>query len=58
MVYITGDTHGNFNRVIPFAVRTGLKENGSLIVLGDAELNYYNNKKDKEVKKLLMIFHL
>lgn len=56
MVYITGDTHGNFNRVIPFAAKMNLQENDTLIVLGDAGLNYYNGKKDKAVKKVVNEF--
>ena len=46
MIYITGDTHGNFNRYFEFAGRVMPKESDVLIILGDAGLNYFGKEKD------------
>ena len=48
MVYITGDTHGDFNRYIPFASKMQPTEKDVMIVLGDAGLNYYKSKRDAD----------
>lgn len=56
MVYITGDTHGDFNRYIPFASKMQPTEKDVMIVLGDAGLNYYKSKRDAKVKKFVNDF--
>ena len=56
MVYITGDTHGDFDRFIAFAVRMKPTKNDTMIVLGDAGLNYYKGKRDRENKKFVSSF--
>lgn len=56
MFYITGDTHGDFSRYIEFAARMQPTEKDTMIVLGDAGLNYYGNKRDKERKNFVNSF--
>lgn len=50
MYYITGDTHGNFDRITYFQNKMQLSENDVLIILGDVGLNYYKNKRDTKRK--------
>lgn len=47
MFYITGDTHRDFTRV------HNLPKGSTLIILGDAGINYFLNKEDKELKEYL-----
>lgn len=49
MIYITGDTHGDFSRFD----NMNLREDDLVIVLGDAGLNYYLDKKDRRTKEIL-----
>ena len=51
--YITGDTHGYFERVEQFCQRMETTKDDVLIILGDAGINYYLNKEDKRVKDAL-----
>ena len=53
MIYITGDTHGRFDRVVDFCEKMNTTKEDILIILGDAGINYYNGKKDILLKKLL-----
>ena len=53
MYYITGDTHGNFDRITYFQNKMQLSANDVLIVLGDVGLNYYKNQKDIKRKELV-----
>lgn len=53
MIYITGDTHGKFNRVISFCERMQTSKDDILIILGDAGINFYLNKRDKKLKECL-----
>ena len=48
MIYITGDKHADFKDVFYFcyANKTTIKD--TLIVLGDAGINYYTNEKHYE----------
>ena len=39
-VFLTGDTHGNFSRVISFCKEHHLTADDALIILGDVGLNY------------------
>ena len=52
MTYITGDTHGDFSRFENYN-RYGIGENDVVIVLGDAGLNYYENKSDRKKKEFV-----
>lgn len=56
MVYLTGDTHGDFERFIGFSVRMRPSKNDVMIVLGDAGLNYYKSQRDKDIKKFVNDF--
>ena len=53
MFYITGDTHGSFQRIIDFVIKFNLTKDDVLIILGDVGLNFYNNKTDEKNKKIL-----
>lgn len=51
--YITGDTHGNFNRINYFCEKFETSKEDILCILGDAGINYYLNKKDYMLKQAL-----
>ena len=55
-IYITGDTHRNFNRIEDFCAENGTTKDDILIILGDACINYYLNRDDQELKKELADF--
>lgn len=54
MIYITGDKHADFKDVFYFcyANKTTIKD--TLIVLGDAGINYYTDEKDYMLKNSLL----
>lgn len=52
-VYLTGDTHGSFERVINFCRQMEVQPENTFIILGDAGLNYYNDGRDRRGKKEL-----
>ena len=52
MVYITGDIHGQPHNVVRLAEER-IKENDTLILLGDVGANYYGNKRDSLTKRTL-----
>lgn len=52
MIYITGDTHGDFQRIFHFCgFHTHLTRDDIMIVLGDAGINYYGNQGDAGLKE-------
>ena len=53
MVYITGDTHREFERVEEFCEEYGTTDDDVLIILGDVGINYYLDDRDNEVKEEL-----
>lgn len=53
MIYITGDTHGDFDRVIEFCQKMHTSKADILIVLGDVGLNYYGGRRDR-IRKMLV----
>ena len=53
MFYVTGDTHRNFKRVAAFCDKMNTSQDDTLIILGDAGINYFSAGKDREVKLLL-----
>jgi len=53
MIYLTGDTHGDFRRVAAFCDKADTAKDDILVILGDAGLNYYGNPKDKRLKQQL-----
>lgn len=46
-VFITGDTHGNFQRIIDFCEREETSKEDLMVILGDAGINYYLSKRIK-----------
>ena len=56
MIYITGDTHGDFVRYFDFVEKNELTENDVMIVIGDAGLNYYGNDRDTDRKRFVNDF--
>lgn len=54
MIYITGDTHGDFFRISKFCERMNTTKEDILIILGDAGLNFWLNKSDYKKKTEVM----
>lgn len=51
MMFITGDTHGSYSRIVCFCEEQGnLNEKDVMIVLGDTGLNYYGDQRDVKKK--------
>ena len=53
MIFITGDTHGNFERVETFCRRFQTSHDDILIILGDAGINFSGVRYDSLKKRLL-----
>lgn len=54
MIYVTGDTHGDFERISEFCEGYGTTvEDDVMIILGDAGINYYLDERDEELKSSL-----
>lgn len=51
MVYITGDTHGDFARIASFCKKMQITPEDIMIILGDAALNYFADERDVQRKK-------
>ena len=51
MIYITGDTHGDFSRIERFCERFSPTRDDTMIILGDAGFNYYGSERDQMVKQ-------
>lgn len=56
MIFVTGDTHGEFQRVKTLCEKAHTDQNDTLIILGDAGLNYYGGKRDRIRKTLVAAF--
>jgi hypothetical protein len=52
-VYLTGDVHGRFDRVVEFCVSREVEAENTFILLGDAGLNYYGDGRDTLNKEWL-----
>lgn len=52
-IYITGDTHGNFNRIYDLCEKIDTTTDDTIIILGDVGINYYGGKRDKKTKEKL-----
>lgn len=52
MIYITGDTHGEFSRIEKFCHVFQTTKDDILIILGDAGINYFG-ESDNKLKKYL-----
>ncbi len=53
MIYITGDTHGEFGRIEAFCRRFGTCKEDVMIILGDAGINYSGGIRDMRKKEFL-----
>ena len=56
MIYITGDTHGSFERVENFCQRFNTKNDDIMIILGDAGINFSGPRYDRLKKRQLEEF--
>lgn len=56
MIYITGDTHGNFGHIESFCKRMNTSSDDILIILGDAGINFYGEEYDRRKKIYLNSF--
>ena len=52
-VFLTGDTHGDFSRIEEFCLKQNTDINDVMIILGDAGINYYGNRRDRVTKQFL-----
>lgn len=52
-IYLTGDTHGRFERIEEFCRAFKTTKSDTLIILGDAGINYHEDSYDNLVKKYL-----
>ncbi len=50
MIFVTGDTHGDFNRLVEFCSRFQTTKEDIMIILGDAGFNYYGGLRDYVAK--------
>ncbi|MBE5850291.1 MAG: metallophosphoesterase [Lachnospiraceae bacterium] len=50
MTLITGDLHRRFERIISFSRKYGTVDGDTMIILGDAGINFYGGRKDKQFK--------
>ena len=50
MIYITGDTHGDFSRIERFCDMVRPDVSDTMIILGDAGFNYYGGERDRNTK--------
>src|SRR5574344_705164 len=53
MIYLTGDTHGSFERISEYSNRFKTTKEDVMIILGDAGINYYEGKRAELLKKML-----
>ena len=51
MIYITGDTHGEFERFEKFCFENKVSRDDIMIILGDVGLNYWENSDDSDNKR-------
>ncbi len=49
-IYITGDTHGEFDRIRDFCDKQNTTKNDIIVILGDAGINYYLFGMDNNLK--------
>lgn len=54
-VFITGDTHSSFERIVNFCRVNELTENDTVVILGDAGVNFYGERshQDRKARKTL-----
>lgn len=57
MIYITGDTHGSFERfakIKDFCKEHGTTIKDTMIILGDSGINYYEDARDNQLKDFIV----
>lgn len=50
MIYITGDTHGDFQRIADFCEKKNAQHDDVMIILGDAGINFGGGARDGALK--------
>ena len=53
MIYLTGDTHGDFHRIARFCDRIHTTKADIMIILGDAGINFYGGWRDQYTKEFI-----
>lgn len=53
-IYITGDTHCNFERIYEFCKTHNTSRNDIMIILGDVGLNFWLDERDTSLKESLL----
>lgn len=53
MIYLTGDTHGDFQRIAHFCARMHTKPSDIMIILGDAGINFHGGWRDLRKKEFI-----
>ena len=53
MVILTGDTHGDFDRIEDFCDEYETTTDDVMVILGDAGINFYCDERDEELKERL-----
>ena len=53
MIYLTGDTHGRFDRIFTFCEERNTSRDDILIILGDAGINYHLGSRADRLKDSL-----
>ena len=53
MIYLTGDTHGEFDRIEDFCEEYETTTDDVMVILGDAGINFYLDGRDDELKERL-----
>lgn len=53
MTILTGDTHGDFERIEEFCVEYGTTPDDVMVILGDVGVNYFLDERDAEKKEWL-----
>ncbi len=56
--FITGDKHRRFNKVKEFCDTMHTRRKDVMIILGDAGFNYYDDKRDDELKKEVSMLNI
>lgn len=54
MVILTGDTHGDFDRIEEFCEEYDTTTEDIMIILGDSGINYWLDERDIQLKELLV----
>ena len=54
MIYITGDIHGDVQRISQMIEKHEITPNDIIVILGDVGMNYYGNKKGDRSRKKKM----